>query len=87
MDVLSSQSNLAGYKAVVEATSILKRAFTSYDDGCGTIPAAKVLVLRAGVAGLQSNCYGKRLGQLFLLFDVRSTVKEQSGKPRNHLYC
>lgn len=77
MDVLSSQSNLAGYKAVVEAASILKRALPLMMTAAGTIPAAKVLVLGAGVAGLQAIATAKRLGAIVSAFDVRSTVKEQ----------
>jgi NAD(P) transhydrogenase subunit alpha len=77
MDVLSSQSNLAGYKAVVDAASHFKRAFPLMMTSAGTIAAARVLVIGAGVAGLQAIATAKRLGAIVSAFDVRSSAKEQ----------
>ncbi|RZI46841.1 Re/Si-specific NAD(P)(+) transhydrogenase subunit alpha [Candidatus Finniella inopinata] len=77
MDVLSSQSNLAGYKAVVDAASEFGRAFPLMMTAAGTIPAARVLVLGAGVAGLQAIATAKRLGAIVSAFDVRTAAKEQ----------
>ena len=62
MDVLSSQANLAGYKAVVEAFQVYERAIPMMMTAAGTIPAAKVLVVGAGVAGLQAIATAKRMG-------------------------
>jgi NAD(P) transhydrogenase subunit alpha len=77
MDVLSSQSSLAGYRAVVEASHMLDRAFPMMMTTAGTIPAAKVLIIGAGVAGLQAIATAKRLGAVVSAFDVRSSAKEQ----------
>lgn len=77
MDVLSSQSSLAGYKAVIEAAHILNRCFPMMITTAGTIPAAKVLVIGAGVAGLQAIATAKRLGAVVSAFDVRASAKEQ----------
>jgi NAD(P) transhydrogenase subunit alpha len=77
MDVLSSQSNLAGYKAVVDAASNFGRAFPLMMTAAGTVPAAKVLILGAGVAGLQAIATAKRLGAIVSAFDVRTAAKEQ----------
>jgi NAD(P) transhydrogenase subunit alpha len=77
MDVLSSQSSLAGYKAVIEAAHILLRSFPLMMTTAGTIPAAKILVLGAGVAGLQAIATAKRLGAVVSAFDVRLAAKEQ----------
>jgi NAD(P) transhydrogenase subunit alpha len=79
MDVLSSQSNLAGYRAVIEAASLLNRAFPMMMTTAGTIQAAKVLVIGAGVAGLQAIATAKRLGAIVCAFDVRTSAKEQVG--------
>ncbi len=77
MDVLSSQASLAGYKAVIESAHILNRALPLMMTTAGTIPAAKVLVIGAGVAGLQAIATAKRLGAIVSAFDVRTSAKEQ----------
>lgn len=77
MDVLSSQASLAGYKAIIEASHELNRAIPLMMTTAGTIPAAKVLVIGAGVAGLQAIATAKRLGAIVSAFDVRTSVKEQ----------
>ncbi|MFN3648668.1 MAG: Re/Si-specific NAD(P)(+) transhydrogenase subunit alpha [Armatimonadota bacterium] len=77
MDVLSSQANLAGYKAVLLAAAELPRIFPMMMTAAGTIAAAKVLVVGAGVAGLQAIATAKRLGAVVTGFDVRPVVKEQ----------
>lgn len=77
MDVLSSQSNLAGYKAVVDCAAEYGRAMPLMMTAAGTIPPAKVLVLGAGVAGLQAIATARRLGAVVSAFDVRSAAKEQ----------
>jgi NAD(P) transhydrogenase subunit alpha len=77
MDVLSSQASLAGYKAAVEAAHMLDKAFPLMMTTAGTIRAAKVLVIGAGVAGLQAIATAKRLGAIVSAFDVRSSAKEQ----------
>lgn len=77
MDVLSSQSNLAGYRAVIEAVASTSKTIPMMMTAAGTIPPAKVLVLGAGVAGLQAIATAKRLGAVVSAFDVRAAVKEQ----------
>ncbi len=77
MDILSSQSNLAGYKAVLDAAAEYGRAFPMMMTAAGTVPPARVLVLGAGVAGLQAIATAKRLGAVVYAFDVRPAVKEQ----------
>ena len=77
MDALSSQSNLAGYKAVINAVNILAKATPMMMTAAGTIAPAKVLVLGAGVAGLQAIATAKRLGAVVSAFDVRSATREQ----------
>lgn len=77
MDALSSQSNLAGYKAVLDAASEFSRAFPMMMTAAGTIPPARVLVLGAGVAGLQAIATARRLGAIVSAFDVRPAAKEQ----------
>lgn len=77
MDVLSSQSNLAGYKAVLDATAEFGRAFPMMMTAAGTIPPARVLVMGAGVAGLQAIATAKRLGAIVSATDVRFAAKEQ----------
>lgn len=77
MDVLSSQSNLAGYRAVIEAAQCFGRAFPMMMTAAGTIAPARVLVVGAGVAGLQAIATAKRLGAIVSAFDVRPAVKEQ----------
>jgi len=77
MDILSSQSNLSGYAAVIEAASRLNKAIPLMMTAAGTVPPAKVLILGAGVAGLQAIATAKRLGAQVYAFDVRPQVKEQ----------
>jgi len=77
MDVLSSQANLAGYKAVVESFAKFEKAIPMMMTAAGTIPAAKVLVIGAGVAGLQAIATAKRMGAIVFATDVRITSKEQ----------
>lgn len=77
MDVLSSQSNLAGYRAVIDAVSAFGKATPMMMTAAGTVPPAKALVLGAGVAGLQAIATAKRLGAVVSAFDVRPVVKEQ----------
>ena len=77
MDVLSSQANLAGYKAVLGAAAEYGHAFPMMMTAAGTIPPARVLVLGAGVAGLQAIATARRLGAIVSAFDVRAVVKEQ----------
>jgi len=77
MDVLSSQANLAGYKAVIESFSYFKKAIPMMMTAAGTIPAAKVLVVGAGVAGLQAIATAKRMGAIVFATDVRMASKEQ----------
>ena len=77
MDVLSSQANLAGYKAVVESFSTFEKAIPMMMTAAGTIPAAKVLVVGAGVAGLQAIATAKRMGAIVFATDVRMASKEQ----------
>lgn len=77
MDALSSQSNLAGYKAVIDAASQFGKAMPMMMTAAGTIAPAKALILGAGVAGLQAIATAKRLGAVVSAFDVRPAVKEQ----------
>jgi len=77
MDVLSSQSNLAGYKAVVDAASHFGRAFPMMMTAAGTVPAARTFVMGAGVAGLQAVATARRLGAMVSATDVRPASKEQ----------
>ncbi|MBO9517024.1 MAG: NAD(P) transhydrogenase subunit alpha [Porphyrobacter sp.] len=77
MDVLSSQSNLAGYKAVLAAANTYGRAFPMMMTAAGTVAAAKVFVMGVGVAGLQAIATAKRLGAQVSATDVRSATKEQ----------
>jgi NAD(P) transhydrogenase subunit alpha len=77
MDVLSSQANLAGYRAVIEAAEAFGRAFPMMMTAAGTIPAAKVFVMGVGVAGLQAIATARRLGAIVTATDVRPAVKEQ----------
>lgn len=78
MDVLSSQSNLAGYRAVIEAVSATSKTVPMMMTAAGTIPPAKALVLGVGVAGLQAIATAKRLGAVVSAFDVRAATKEQA---------
>ena len=77
MDILSSQANLAGYKAVVEAFSNFEKAIPMMMTAAGTIPAAKILIVGAGVAGLQAIATAKRMGAIVFATDVRMASKEQ----------
>ena len=77
MDVLSSQANLAGYKAVLDAASEFGRAFPMMMTAAGTIAPAKVMVMGAGVAGLQAIATARRLGAVVCATDVRLAAKEQ----------
>lgn len=77
MDVLSSQANLAGYQAVIDAAEIYDRALPMMMTAAGTVPAAKAFVMGAGVAGLQAIATAKRLGAAVSATDVRPAAKEQ----------
>ncbi|WP_421790167.1 Re/Si-specific NAD(P)(+) transhydrogenase subunit alpha [Hyphobacterium sp.] len=77
MDALSSQSNLAGYRAVIEASQIYHRAFPMMMTAAGTVAAAKAFVMGAGVAGLQAIATARRLGAVVTATDVRPAAKEQ----------
>ena len=77
MDVLSSQANLAGYRAVIESFANIEKAIPMMMTAAGTIPAAKVLVVGAGVAGLQAIATAKRMGAVVFATDVRIASKEQ----------
>tara|TARA_B100001248_G_scaffold204392_1_gene158521 strand:- start:652 stop:1740 length:1089 start_codon:yes stop_codon:yes gene_type:complete len=77
MDILSSQANLAGYKAVIESFANFEKAIPMMMTAAGTIPAAKVLVVGAGVAGLQAIATAKRMGAIVFGTDVRMASKEQ----------
>jgi len=77
MDVLSSQANLAGYRAVVDAAADFGRALPMMMTAAGTVPAAKVFVMGAGVAGLQAIATARRLGAIVTATDVRPAAKEQ----------
>ena len=77
MDVLSSQANIAGYKAVLLAANLYPKYFPMFMTAAGSIPPAKVLILGAGVAGLQAIATAKRLGAVVEVFDTRPAVKEE----------
>ncbi len=77
MDVLSSQANIAGYKAVLLAANLYPRYFPMFMTAAGSIPPAKVLILGAGVAGLQAIATARRLGAVVEVFDTRPAVKEE----------
>jgi NAD(P) transhydrogenase subunit alpha len=77
MDILSSQANLAGYKAVIESFANFEKAIPMMMTAAGTIPAAKVLVVGAGVAGLQAIATAKRMGAIVFATDVRLASREQ----------
>ena len=77
MDILSSQANLAGYKAVLESFAFFQKAIPMMMTAAGTVPAAKVLVVGAGVAGLQAIATAKRMGAIVFATDVRMASKEQ----------
>ena len=77
MDILSSQANLAGYKAVIESFAQFEKAIPMMMTAAGTVPAAKVLIVGAGVAGLQAIATAKRTGAIVFATDVRMASKEQ----------
>ncbi|MEO7308045.1 MAG: Re/Si-specific NAD(P)(+) transhydrogenase subunit alpha [Ferruginibacter sp.] len=77
MDVLSSQANIAGYKAVLLASNVFPKYFPMFMTAAGSIPPAKLLILGAGVAGLQAIATGRRLGAVVEVFDTRPAVKEE----------
>ncbi len=77
MDVLSSQSNLAGYKAVLDAAEYFNRAFPMMMTAAGTVPPARVFIMGVGVAGLQAIATARRLGAIVSATDVRAATKEQ----------
>ena len=77
MDILSSQANLAGYKTVMDSFAIFEKAIPMMMTAAGTISAAKVLVVGAGVAGLQAIATAKRMGAIVFATDVRLASKEQ----------
>ncbi len=77
MDVLSSQANLAGYRAVIDAAAVFGRALPMMMTAAGTVPAARVFVMGAGVAGLQAIATARRLGAVVTATDVRPAAKEQ----------
>jgi NAD(P) transhydrogenase subunit alpha len=77
MDALSSQANLAGYRAIIDAAHEFGRAFPMMMTAAGTVPAARIFVMGAGVAGLQAIATARRLGAIVSATDVRPAVKEQ----------
>ncbi len=77
MDILSSMATVSGYKAVLEAASLLPRFFPMFMSAAGTIKPSHVLILGAGVAGLQALAIARKLGAVVEVFDVRSAVKEE----------
>jgi len=77
MDILSSMATVSGYKAVLDAASLLPRFFPMFMSAAGTIKPARVLILGAGVAGLQAIAIARKLGAIVEVFDVRSAVKEE----------
>ena len=77
MDVLSSQANIAGYKAVLLAANSYPRYFPMFMTAAGTVPPAKMLILGAGVAGLQAIATARRLGAVVEVFDTRPAVKKR----------
>lgn len=77
MDILSSMATVAGYKAVIEAASLLPKFFPMFMSAAGTIKPARVLILGAGVAGLQAVAIARKLGAVVEVFDVRKAVKDE----------
>jgi NAD(P) transhydrogenase subunit alpha len=77
MDILSSMATVSGYKAVLEAACLLPRFFPMFMSAAGTIKPAKILILGAGVAGLQAIAIARKLGAVVEVFDVRSAVREE----------
>ena len=86
MDVLSSQANLAGYRAVIDAAAEFGRALPMMMTAAGTVPATKVFVMGAGVAGLQAIATARRLGAIVTATDVRPAAKEQVESPRCEIH-
>ena len=85
MDVLSSQANLAGYRAVIDAADEYGRALPMMMTAAGTVPAAKVFVMGVGVAGLQAIATARRLGAIVTATDVRPADQGAGGKPRREV--
>ena len=85
MDVLSSQANLAGYRAVIDAAAEYGRAFPMMMTAAGTVPAAKAFIMGVGVAGLQAIATARRLGAIVTATDVRPATKEQVESPRRQI--
>jgi NAD(P) transhydrogenase subunit alpha len=81
MDILSSQANIAGYKAVLLAANLFPKYFPMFMTAAGSVPPAKMLILGAGVAGLQAIATAKRLGAVVEVFDTRPAVKEEVMSP------
>jgi NAD(P) transhydrogenase subunit alpha len=77
MDILSSMATVSGYKAVIDAASLLPKFFPMFMSAAGTIKPAHVLILGAGVAGLQAIAIARKLGAIVEVFDVRAAVKEE----------
>ena len=77
MDILSSQANIAGYKAVLLAANLFPKYFPMFMTAAGSVPPAKMMILGAGVAGLQAIATAKRLGAVVEVFDTRPAVKEE----------
>ncbi len=85
MDVLSSQANLAGYRAVLEGAGAFDRGFAMMMTAAGTVPPARVFIVGAGVAGLQAIATARRLGAIVSATDVRPAAKEEITLARRHL--
>ena len=85
MDVLSSQANLAGYRAVIEAAGAFQRGFPMMMTAAGTVPPARLFVIGAGVAGLQAIATARRLGAIVSATDVRPAAKEEIKSLGRHL--
>ena len=85
MDVLSSQANLAGYRAVIDGAAEYGRALPMMMTAAGTVPAAKVFVMGAGVAGLQAIATARRLGAIVTATDVRPGSEGAGGEPRRQI--
>ena len=85
MDALSSQATVSGYRPALAAAERLPKFFPMFMTAAGTVPPAKVLVLGAGVAGLQAIATARRLGAQVRAYDVRAAAKEEVQSPRRHL--
>src|SRR3546814_20294963 len=86
MDILSSQSNLSGYKAVLDAASVYGRALPMMMTAAGTISAARVFIMGVGVAGLQALATANRLGAPVSATDLRAATREQAARPGPHAH-